>query len=51
MRWNVRVNRVVFNGFSSFKIVVKLETFNAFEAADRETKGLARDSRVHVNVV
>ena len=37
--------------FLLYKIVVKLETFNAFEAADRETKGLARDSRVHVNVV
>ena len=39
MRWNVRVNRVVFNAF------------NAFEAADRKTKELARDSRAHVNVV
>ena len=37
--------------FLLYKIVVKLETFTAFEAADRETKVLARDSRVHVNVV
>ena len=37
--------------FLLYKIVVKLEAFNAFEAADRKTKVLARDSGVHVNVV
>ena len=37
--------------FLLYKIVVKLEAFNAFEAADRKTKELARDSRAHVNVV